>query len=109
MTLPVSKLSQLKFRELCRQHTREALDKIVQLMKCGDRKVELAASVHILDRGFGKPIQTNELTGKDGESLFAGMSSAELKEELRKRLTDPETLRSLGIDADVVNFRSKTN
>ena len=30
----------------------------------------VAAATALLDRGHGKPLQSNELTGKDGTSLF---------------------------------------
>lgn len=106
--LPPSKLSQAKFRDLCRMHTREALNTIVQLMKSDDQRVALQASVHILDRGFGKPVQTTELTGKNGDSLFADLTDAQIKEEVRKRLTDPRVLESLGIEADVIGIKADT-
>ena len=104
-------MAQLKLRDLCRLHTNEAVERIVELMRNAKtpKNVALAAATHLLDRGFGKPVQTTELTGKDGENLFANMSSEELKEEVRRRLTDPQTLRDLGIDADVVKLIASGN
>lgn len=60
-------------RELARERTIEALDTLAEVM--GDKDAPHAARVSaacaLLDRGYGKPMQTAEITGKDGESLKA--------------------------------------
>ena len=46
--------------------------------------------------------QAQEISGKDGAALFTGMSSDELRAEVRRRLSDPDTQRMLGIDPTVL-------
>jgi len=42
------------FALLARSHSPEALAKCIELMNCGDHRVELMACIHIMDRGMGK-------------------------------------------------------
>src|ERR1700674_2334042 len=57
-----------ELRDLARTYTAEAIDALAELMRDGeDERVRLAASVSLLDRGWGKPAQA--LAGPDGESL----------------------------------------
>lgn len=102
MSMSPSKLSMMKFRDLCREHTREALDRIVELIHCEDPKVALQASIHMLDRCFGKPSQSVELSGKDGDPLFADKTSDEIRADLRRRLADPTVLASIGVASDAL-------
>lgn len=105
MSMSPSKLSMMKFRDLCREHTREAIETIVKMMKGGEEvpaNVQLSAAIHILDRGFGKPSQSVELSGKDGDPLFADKTSDEIRADLRRRLSDPQVLQSIGVAADLV-------
>ena len=41
--------------------------------------------------------QAQEISGKDGAHLFAGMSSDELRAETLRRMCDPAVIRALGI------------
>lgn len=101
--LTPNQLSMSAFRDACRERSDEALDKITQIMRKGSTSsVQLQAAIYIIDRGFGKPVQSAELTGKDGERLFDGWSSDQIRDEVRRRLTDPGVLRSLGIDGDLL-------
>lgn len=59
----------LEVREAARLHGSAALAKLVELMGCDDRRVSLAAAQALLDRGFGKPAQSVELTGADGGAV----------------------------------------
>ena len=62
-----------KIRELALENSVEALQTISELMKnkrCAP-STRLAACNSILDRAYGKPASSLELTGKDGESLVA--------------------------------------
>lgn len=43
-----------EFYNLARARSPEALDKCIELMHCGDTRVELQAAMHIMDRGMGK-------------------------------------------------------
>jgi len=53
-------------RDLARQHTTTAINTLVEIL--GDKEEPAAARVSaasaILDRGYGKPSQTNEISGK---------------------------------------------
>lgn len=68
-------------RELARAHTTRAIGRLVELMESEDGRVAVAASKELLDRGYGKPSQPLEHSGKDGDS---GMS-------LSVRFVKPET------------------
>lgn len=53
--------------ELARAHTLTALDALVGIAMQGDSEsARVSACTAILDRGYGKPKQVQELTGKDG-------------------------------------------
>lgn len=52
-----------EIKELARQHSTEAFNKIIQLMKSDDDKIAFAASREVLDRGYGKAPQSMEVTG----------------------------------------------
>lgn len=51
--------------ELAREHTGEALETILAVMRSGETDaIRLAAAVQLLDRGYGRPAQA--VTVKDG-------------------------------------------
>ena len=50
-------------RDLAQQQGAEAIQRLVELMRSKDERVSLAACNALLDRGFGKPLQTAELSG----------------------------------------------
>lgn len=56
-------------KALAREYGHEAIEKLVELMRCDDRRVAAAACQALLDRGFGKPAQSMELTGADGGAV----------------------------------------
>ena len=56
-------------KELARKHTEEALDRLVFWMRSENASVSVSASQGILDRGYGKPVQATELSGKDGQPI----------------------------------------
>lgn len=53
---------------LCRAKTREAIDTLLKIMKNGraPAAARVSAACAILDRGYGKPLQSVELSGIDG-------------------------------------------
>ena len=56
--------SELKFNlsELARQHTNDALETLVEVMKSGQSdSARIAAATAILDRGYGRPTKTTSL------------------------------------------------
>ncbi|MCA3247413.1 MAG: hypothetical protein ING29_13150 [Azospirillum sp.] len=54
-----------------RKHGPDAIKVLVSLMKSEDQagKTRVAAAQVLLDRGYGKPIQAHEVTGKDGAPI----------------------------------------
>jgi len=49
--------------ELAREHTAEALETVLAVMRTGETDaIRLAAAVHVLDRGFGRPQAAVEVT-----------------------------------------------
>jgi HEAT repeat protein len=50
-------------KALAREHGAEAIAKLVELMRGEDARVAKAAADALLDRGFGKPAQSMELSG----------------------------------------------
>lgn len=61
---------QLDLERMCREKTPEALNTILAIMKDGDQeRNRLAAATYVIDRGWGRPRQSLEHSGKDGEPL----------------------------------------
>jgi len=57
-------------RELARQHTKAAVETLVEIMQTGDKDAaRVAAAEALLNRGWGRPEQAVALTGADGEAL----------------------------------------
>jgi len=48
---------------LAREHCKEAIEKLVALMRGDDARLAKAAADSLLDRGIGKPSQSVELSG----------------------------------------------
>ena len=59
-------------KELLKKHSVDAAEKVVELLSCGNPKIELAAAQEILNRTEGKPLQVQdvsmELQGADVRS-----------------------------------------
>jgi len=52
----------LNLSELARQHTNDALETLVEVMKSGQSdSARIAAATAILDRGYGRPTKTTSL------------------------------------------------
>jgi len=57
-------------KELFRQWTEQAVEKLAWLMENAEKEsVQLAAAEAILDRAWGKPIQAHEVAGTQGAPL----------------------------------------
>lgn len=52
--------------DLAREHTGTALNALVEVAAKGSDSARVAAATAILDRAYGKPVQTNDLTSSDG-------------------------------------------
>ena len=55
-----------EIRDLAREQSEKAINKIAGLMDSNDENIALAASREILDRGIGKPTATVEHKGEVG-------------------------------------------
>lgn len=56
--------------ELAREHTDIALNALVQVASNGvSENAKVSAAIAILDRGYGKPVQSLEHSGPDGDPI----------------------------------------
>ena len=71
--------------ELARSHTATALDVLVQVATASESdSARVSAANALLDRGYGKPKQATELTGKDGAPIeMSEMSDLEAVRRIR--------------------------
>jgi hypothetical protein len=70
-------------KALAQQYGAQAIETLVTLMQQADSaQAQIAAAKELLDRGYGKPVQANEITGKDGESLHWAFSVARAGSEI---------------------------
>lgn len=55
-------------KELAQQYGAEALKTLAEIMRDGGQPgaARVSAANALLDRGYGKPVQANEISGKDG-------------------------------------------
>lgn len=51
-----------ELRELAREHTEEAIETLIGLMRTGNNRSKLAAAREMLDRGWGKPQASANVT-----------------------------------------------
>lgn len=67
-----------ELQELAREHTREAVNRLLQLMRQGkDLPTARASAALILERGWGKPVSSVEHTGKDGGPIETQITDSE--------------------------------
>lgn len=59
----------LEVRDAARLYGAAAITKLVELMEGDDKRIALSAAQALLDRGFGKPAQSVELTGAEGGAI----------------------------------------
>jgi hypothetical protein len=66
--------------ELARAHTDTALQALVKVAKSGESEAaRVTAATAILDRGYGRPTQSHEHTGKDGGPIeYQNLSDEEI-------------------------------
>ena len=63
--------STAEIRALAQAHGPAAIKVAVRLMeKSENEATQLAAAMHILDRGYGKPAQSHEIGNKEGEEFI---------------------------------------
>jgi hypothetical protein len=68
-------------RELARQYTMQAVEALVAVLDSDSAAGKVAAANALLDRGWGKPEQTIQGPGENGEHLFKA---------IERRLVRPE-------------------
>ena len=51
-----------EIRDLARQHGPDAIEKLVEHMNSEDTRLSQSAAIALLDRGFGKPSQSMDMT-----------------------------------------------
>lgn len=57
--------------DLAREHTETAINALAQIATAGESEAaRVSAATAILDRGYGKPKQMNEHSGKDGGDII---------------------------------------
>jgi hypothetical protein len=78
----------LKLRELARKHTREAVETLIEVMSDKDTPpaARVNAAIAILDRGYGRPGQSVDMTSSDGSLASAWASAAAaIEKEIESR------------------------
>jgi hypothetical protein len=73
-----------EIKALARQHSKEALEKLVHWLRNGKEKSSVTAAQAILDRGFGKPAQAIEHSGSIGNSHEQDLTEIERLEQLAR-------------------------
>lgn len=56
----------IEVRELAREYTTEAIERLAYWMRSDNPKASGGASIALLERGWGKAVQPTEHSGKDG-------------------------------------------
>ncbi len=56
-----------EIKDLARQHSRAAVERLVEWMASDNPKASVSAAMALLDRGYGKPVQ--QVSGEDGGPL----------------------------------------
>lgn len=61
-------------KEAAQSYGLEAVEKLAELMRSDQPAVAQKAAQTLLDRGFGRPEQSVEMTGADGSPLLQGIT-----------------------------------
>jgi hypothetical protein len=82
-------------KELARERTLQALETLTQIMESVEAPsaARVQAACALLDRAYGKPVQTTELSGLDGGPITVNLSHKERLQRiafaLRKGMDKP--------------------
>ena len=79
-------------KELLKQHSVDAAEKVVELLNCGNPKIELAAAQEILNRTEGKPLQV-----QDVQMELQG--TADISTQIRELLLEHDKRNAEAFDA----------
>ena len=78
-------------KELARQHSEEAIERLVLWMRSKEAKASVAACNAILDRAWGKPLQGSEFTSVDGARVTPVINVI-VREKLPPKESNPARL-----------------
>lgn len=75
----------IEVEELCRKHAPDAVGRLVEWMQSDNARASIAACTGILERGFGKPREYVEHTGRlaGGTTIQIGDLPPDQREQLR--------------------------
>jgi hypothetical protein len=79
-------------RDLARQHSTEAIERLIHWMKSDDGRISVAAANALLDRGFGRPTQLIDLSVEVMSRRIRELSDGELMLLEQRLLTMAEPL-----------------
>lgn len=65
---------QVQIQELARSHSAKAMATLVELLDDENSKVRYLAAQYLLNRAWGTPTQSHEVTGADGAALIPSIS-----------------------------------
>jgi hypothetical protein len=83
-------------REIAQQHTIEAMETLVHVMRTGKNSERVQAATALLDRGWGKPTQSVEMTGSNATLV-------DLLVSLNNSHTDDSPATDSGTAADEID------
>ncbi len=91
-----TKQQQATISDMAREYSSDALTALVDVVRNGvSEAARVAAANSLLDRGYGKPVQSLEHSGKDGEPIEhrnVPSSEGELIEQAKRLGVDPSVL-----------------
>lgn len=72
---PKQTSEELNLIAACKEKTPQALNTIIDIMENGQsEKTRLSSAQYIIDRAYGKAIQTTEVTGKNGGNILQSIT-----------------------------------
>ena len=86
-----------RLADLAQEYTKDALQTLVTVMRDDDapHSAKVNAATAVLDRAHGKPVQTAEVTGKDGGPIqYQDMSEDQVDQRLADLLGVPSESRT---------------
>ncbi len=87
--------------ELAREHTREAVETLVELMRSSNDRVRVTASIALLDRGWGKAAQEVRIDTSSDDA-----DKDEIRAEIIRLRQDPRTREALLVLANAQSSRA---
>lgn len=61
----------VEIRSLARNHTEEAIQRLAYWMRADNARASVGASVALLERGWGKPVQPHDGDGEGGAIVIS--------------------------------------